>query len=309
MIEELPREEQDRLHHRYRNSDLFRHWSPLLCQLEWELEELDMTSVWWHTERQIETLRQTQHDRDEMIAYLFKQMREDFKSIKLLNGTTLVRTDDQAEQSAVTVMCVLMTQLMNAVEPEHEEEDFDNRPMCVAIANLLRNHPHFIMLMDRFFKRMKNNKGEKIVITPADPMNIEAVLAEMDETARKEIEAMIEKLSDVTMPIKSLLGDNWQQWENVCRKVCLSPELMKVLRDISPRNNDWGINQKMVCNMIGLFCNVNELTVSLNSINNVLADTNVGSYLRNHADFGGYNCAITRAQHNTLKKMMGAEEQ
>lgn len=74
---------------------------------------------------------------------------------------TLIRTDEQAELSAVTVMCVLMSRLMNAVEEGHEDEDFENLPMCIAIANILRNHPHFQLLNERFFKRKLGNDGKK----------------------------------------------------------------------------------------------------------------------------------------------------
>ena len=307
MIDLLSREDQERLHLRYRNSDLFRHWSPLLCQLEWEMEELDMTTIWWLSEQLIERLRQVEENRDEMITFLFKQLLKDCREVRRDGGAAVVRTPVQTELTAVTVMCVVLTRLMNAAEEGHEEEEFANRPMCIAIANLLRSHPHFTMLMERFFKKRMDNEGRKIVITPSDPMNMQTVLEEMDQNARMEVEAMNRTLLERTECLRSLFDMNWEQWVQLCQKVCLDQEMMGLLKKISPRNNDWGINQKLVCNMVGVFCKVMDMHVSLNSVNDALSDKNVSSYLRNHADFGGNDSALNKSQHSRLKKMMGVD--
>ena len=83
MIKQLSREEQDRLHHRYRESDLFRQWSPLLCRLEWELQELDGISLWWEADKALQQLRQTQKNRDEMIPHIFRRLLSDFRRVKM----------------------------------------------------------------------------------------------------------------------------------------------------------------------------------------------------------------------------------
>ena len=147
-----------------------------------------------------------------MIPYLFKSLIVELKTIEYDGKATLIRTDEQAELSAVTVMCVLMTRLMNAVEEGHEEEDFENRPMCVAIANILRNHPHFQLLNERFFKRKLGNDGKKIVITPSDPMHMEELLENMDEVARKEVEKMQQTLMEKTAGLQPLFGEYWDSW-------------------------------------------------------------------------------------------------
>lgn len=215
MIHLLSREEQDRLHQRYRENDLFRHWAPFLMQLELEQDEIDISTLWWQIEKEVDILRLTKHHRDEMIFYLFKQMREDFKTVKNEGGTTIVRTAQQAELTAVTVMCVIMTMLLNAVEPGHEDEDFDNMPICVAIANLLRNHPHFTLLMDRFFNRKVDNRGNKIVIKPSDPMKENAMfenVPEDEELGNNQetglSEARQSKLDEI---IEIFKNGNWKQ--------------------------------------------------------------------------------------------------
>ena len=249
MSKQLNSEERQQLHHRYRKNDLFRHWSPILCQLEWEQQELDVNTIWWESEKLLQQLRQEQEARDEMIPYLFKSLIVELKTIEYDGKATLIRTDEQAELSAVTVMCVLMTRLMNAVEEGHEEEDFENRPMCVAIANILRNHPHFQLLNERFFKRKLGNDGKKIVI-------------------------------------------------------CMDLELLEKLKVVNPGNNDWGMNQKLICNIIGLFRDVMEIKVSWNAVNTALSEKQLRSYLRNHTDYRGSDADLNAEQHRRIVAMI-----
>ena len=302
MSRQLNSEERQQLHHRYRKNDLFRHWSPILCQLEWEQQELDVNTIWWESEKLLQQLRQEQEARDEMIPYLFKSLIVELKTIEYDGKATLIRTDEQAELSAVTVMCVLMTRLMNAVEEGHEEEDFENLPMCVAIANILRNHPHFQLLNERFFKRKLGNDGKKIVITPSDPM--EELLEDMDEVARKEVEKMQQTLMDKTAGLKPLFGDYWDSWQHLCKLVCMDLELLEKLKVVNPGNNDWGMNQKLICNIIGLFRDAMGIKVSWNAVNTALSEKQLRSYLRNHTDYRGSDADLNAEQHRRIVAMI-----
>lgn len=306
MIKQLSREEQDRLHHRYRESDLFRQWSPLLCRLEWELQALDGVTLWWEADKVLQQLRQTRENRDEMIPYLFKRLLSDFRSVEDENGENIIRTIEQAEQSAVTVMCLVLTSLMNAVEKGHEDEDFDNQAMCVAIVGPLRSHPHFSFLMDQFFGRKKGNDGKNIVIKPSDPMKLQAMIENMDEAAQNEIKQMNENIINHTKGLQTVFGDQWDLWTQFCHLVCLDLELLGRLKDIEPRNNDWGINQKMICNMIGMFIANQKINVSINSVSKTLSDKYVNSYLRNHSDYKGNDSALNKTQHQRLEQLIAA---
>lgn len=300
----LNSEEQQQLHHRYRKNDLFRHWSPILCQLEWEQQELDVNSIWWESEKLLQQLRQEQEARDEMIPYLFKSLMVELKTIEQNGKATLIRTDEQAELSAVTVMCVLMTRLMNAVEEGHEDEDFDNLPMCVAIANILRNHPHFQLLNERFFKRKLGNDGKKIVITPSDPMHMEKLLEDMDEAARKEVDETKQRILELTKGLKTHFGDAWTEWGTLVFKVCMDIPLMSLMKQVIPSNNDWNMNQKMICNLVGIFRQKKEIVASVNSINKALSKKQLSSYLRNHADYGGNDSCLTKEQHRQIEGLI-----
>ena len=304
MSRQLSSEEQHQLHHRYRKNDLFRHWSPILCQQEWERQELDVNTIWWESEKLLQQLRQELDARDEMIPYLFKSLIVELKTIEQDGKATLIRTEEQAELSAVTVMCVLMTRLMNAVEEGHEEEDFDNLPMCVAIANILRNHPHFQLLMDRFLKRKLGNDGKKIVITPSDPMHMEKLLDDMDEEARKEVELMQQTLMDKTAGLQSLFGEYWDCWRQLCKRVCMDLQLLQKLKAVNPGNNEWGVNQKLICNIIGLFRDAMKIRVSWNAVNAALSEKQLRSYLRNHSDYKGSDADLNAEQHRRIVAMI-----
>lgn len=304
MIKQLSREEQDRLHHRYRESDLFRQWSPLLCRLEWELQELDGISLWWEADKALQQLRQTQENRDEMIPHIFRRLLSDFRRVEDESGVNVVRTSEQAEQSAVTVMCLILTSLMNAVEKGHEEEDFDNQAMCVAIVGPLRSHPHFKFLMDNFFGRKKGNDGKKIVIKPSDPMKLQTIIENMDETAQKEVNQMEETIINYTNCLQTTFGSHWELWLRLCHLVCMDIELLGKLKSIEPRSNEWGINQKMICNMIGLFITKLQINVSTNSVSRMLSEKNLNSYLRNHSDYRGTDSALDKSQHLKIEQMI-----
>lgn len=304
MARILSIDEQNTLHHRYRKSDLFRQWSPVLCQMEWEREELDVITIWWETERCLQMLRQEKENRDEMIPYLLKQLLREYRTVERADGTTAERTPLQAELTAITVMTVLMFRLMNAAEEGKEEEDFDNRAICVAIANLIRNHPLFEELTDSFFKRKKDNSGKKIVIARNDPMTEATPLEQMDEQAKEEIAGMKERVISLTAGLKACFNEHWECWTKLVDLVCMDVELLTLLKEVSPANNEWKMNQKLICNLIGIFKKQRDITVSVNSINQALSSKQLSSYLRNHADYGGNDSSLSKEQHKRVEGMI-----
>lgn len=182
MFSQLNKNEQNELHKQYRTNDLFRQWSPVISEQEWRNGELDLVSLWHVGEKVLQELRETEAQRDEMIVFLFRRLVKDFRTILDEDGSKTDRSAAEAECSAVAVMCLVLTQLMNAVQVGEEEKDFGNRSMCVAIMGLLRSHPYFNVLMEKFFARQKTNDGKKVVITPFDPILTSAP----DDAPKKE---------------------------------------------------------------------------------------------------------------------------
>ena len=313
MIKQLSKEEQDSLHLRYRNNELFRHWSPLLCRMEWQMQELDPITLWYEAEKVILKLRNEKDNRDEMIQYAFRGLMKDFRSIEDEYGEKRIRSIEQAECSAVTVMAIVLTQLMNAVEKGHEDEVFANQPMCVAITAWLRSHPHFQYLMKDFFDRKKGYDGKKVVFTPSDPMDIEAQLASMAEELRKDIQDVMQMVMKYTSNLQQSFGDYWDIWKHLWLEVCTDHELFKILKEVNPNKNEWGINQKMICNIIGIFCATVELEIAMSEVNRLLTSKQISSYLRNHAAYGNLDCVLSKQQHkkieDTIKRFLSASTQ
>ena len=154
----LNEEELTSFHDRYRNNDLFRHWSPILCQLERECGGRDAISIWACSEQCLNRLRQVSQYRETEIDYILRQ---------LLQETDVM--------TAVTVMCVVLIRLMNAVEKGHEDDTFNNEPMCIAIMSVMMNNrvykPIYDAITNNFFGRKNGFDGRPVVIQPSDPMN------------------------------------------------------------------------------------------------------------------------------------------
>ena len=229
---------------------------------------------------------------------------KDFRAVEDEYGEKRIRTVEQAECSAVTVMCIVLTLLMNAVENGHEEEGFNHQPICVAIAGWLRSHPHFQFLMNDFFKRQRGFDGKKVTFTPSDPLDSTSKMEVMPEEKRKEIEAMVQQILSKTQNLKSCFGSHWDNWKQLWSEVCLDNDLFLQLKKVDPNKNNWGFNQKMICNVIGIFRESTKIGTSISEINDMISDKNLGSYLRNHKALGTTDCALNKEQHKKIESII-----
>ncbi len=304
MIKLLSETEQKRIHHRYRNNDLFRQWSGILCQLEREAGEMDAVSLWYHAERYLQRLRNLQQYRDEEIPYIYNDLFTQC-SIFAKGTEEISRNKDEAQRTAITIMCVILTSLMNAVEKGYENEDFNNKPMCVAIVRLLQENRYYTMLMNAFFGRKTGNDGKKVVITPSDPMLEKTISEDMDDEAKQDIEQVVETVVSRTQRLKVLFNEYWDAWKPLWYDICSDSEMILIINNKEPRTTDWGINQKMVCNVVGMFRDMTiESKVSYIKINKMLCSTNVRSYISNHADYTGSNSVFNSEQHDRIKQLI-----
>lgn len=304
MLELLSVTEQCRLHHRYRNSDLFRQWSGILCQLEREAGEMDAINLWHLAEKCLQRLRDLTQYRDEDIPYIYNDLIT-LCAVFQKDGKTIERSTEKAERSAVTVMCVMLTSLMNAVEKGHETEDFDNKAMCVAIDRLLQRNTYYTMLMNAFFSRETGNDGKKVVITPCDPMAAASVLESMDEAAKQEMADMKRRVLEITSGLRVYFKQDWDVWTSVWNDICLDVELMQLLSSENPRKNAWGLNEKMICNVIGMFWEAFEYTHPIIKINGALSPTkNRRDYISNHGKNGGSSAVFSDEQHTKVENII-----
>ena len=295
----LTPDEQRMLRHRYKQSDLYRQWSPILATLQRQYDEADAQTIWHFAELQIVRLRGEQAFREQEISPIYNELLTECLKF---DGTT--RTKEQAKRTAVTVMCITLTMLMNAVEKGHEDESFDNEPMCMAILDILSGDAFFQGLMNLFFKRDTGYDGKKVVITPSNPMLEKTIYESMDDVAKEEIEQMVKNIVSRTQGLKTLFGDYWKAWKPLWQDICADSQFVLLMKNEEPRTTDWGMNQKMVCNVVGMFKAQTKLTASIQNINDMITSTNVRSYISNHAEYGGTNTVFTREQHDRIKQLI-----
>lgn len=291
--------EQHTLHHRYKQNDLYRQWSPILAMLQRKYDEADAQTLWYQAEQQIVRLRGELSFREQEIAPIYNELIEE-----ALKFDENVRTKEQAQRTAATVMGILLTMLMNAVEKGHEAESFDNEPMCLAVFDVLMNDTFFQNLMNLFFSRSTGYDGKKVVITPSDPMMEKTLLERMDEVAIEETRQMVNDIISRTKGIEALLDKDWPHWEALWVDLLTDTQMMFMMKNKEPRTTDWGINQKMVCNVLGLVKDKLRLTASVKALNDAICKTNVRSYITNHADYGGTDSVFDSTQHDRIKLLI-----
>ena len=291
--------EQHTLHHRYKLDDLYRQWSPILSMLQRKYNEADAQTLWYQAVRQIIRLRGEQSYRDQEIAPIYNELLTDGLSLD-----KTARSKEQAQRTATTVMCIVLTMLMNAVEKGHEDESFDNEPVCMAIMDILSGDVYFQSLMNLFFKRNIGYDGNKVIITPSDPM-LETTLPEsMDEVGKEEINQMVENVMSRTKGLQALFGDGWAKWKPLWCEILTDTEFMLLLKNQEPRGTEWDINQKMVCNVVGLIKAKTKMKASFQALNDAICTKNMRSYFSNIADFEGTDCVFSREQSDRLRQLI-----
>jgi hypothetical protein len=283
----LTPEEQHTLHHRYKQNDLYRQWMPILAMLQRNYGVADAQTLWHEAECVIVRLREEQTFREQEIAPIYNAL--------------LAET---SHSTATTVMCIIMTMLINAVDRGHEDEYFDNEPMCMAIADIFLNDTFFHALMKQFFSRSAGYDGKKVVITPSDPMLEETAYECMNEIAKEEIDSMVQKVVSHTKGLSFLFGTHWTAWEPLWRDICTDTQLMLMMKAVQPRGNDWGINLKMVCNVIGIFKDNTHTEVTIKNINDAVCPKNIRNYVSNYAARNSSDAVLNKEQRDRIKKMI-----
>lgn len=291
--------DKNTLYHRYVKSDLFRQWAPILSMLQRKYDEADSSSLWFLAERQIVRLRGEQSFREQDIAPIYSELLSDCQKFD-----ELPRTKEQAGRTASTVMCIMLTMLMNAVEKGHEEESFDNEPICMAVLDIFVSDAFFQGLMNLFFKRNTGYDGQKVIIAPCDPMLERTLYEGMDEVAKEEIGQMAKTVVSYTQSLAAVFKSNWTHWEPLWQDILADTQMLLMIKNIEPQKNDWGFNQKMVCNVVGMFRDRIGLSDSIKALNDALCSKNVRSYISNHADYDGNDSVFTREQHDRIFQLI-----
>lgn len=287
-IKILNDEERRTCHNLFRKNDLFRHWHPILSEIE-SITNMDAISVWYNADMILKNLRACTEYRDEELNFIHSEIAR-----------------KQKKELVSAIMAVVLTRLMNATEEGHEDEDIPNDLISNAILKKHLEDTLFNKIMYVFFKRDIGNDGKKVVITQFDPMTQNTSLEDMNEVAKKEMKDFTNEVMGITKGLKVFFKD-WEEWEKLWESICLDVELLALLKDKSPRGNKWGFNQKMVCNVIGMYYSFKKYDIAISSLNDALGTGNLRSYINNHCAHNTSNSPLSKEQYEKILKIMNKQ--
>lgn len=287
----------DSLRARYRGDDLFRTWAWLLCQLESKLGELNAVEVWSETEMLRQRLADANEHPDAEAEFMYGQLK----------------SRHQSWRTAIIILVVLFTQMADAA-PDDEgnaAERNPNRAVCKVLAHVLMDPEHrgFAEKLIRVFERRRyDNEGRKIVLPVTNYMDVKSPLQLMDDAAKASLETNVSEILDRTQGAKRMLAVTWDVYTAIWRNICAMQEVGQLIGKNEPRNNSWGKNLKLVANVLGMMRGIKcgeKMLVDGNvtDVNNVF-DSNMRTYISNHADFGSSNTPLTKDLHTRIKRLI-----
>lgn len=286
QLKRLNAEERSKYHGFFRKNDLFRHWHPILSTKEKNITKIDAISLWHNADNILDSLRTTESSRDEMIVFIHSE---------------LARETD--EQIVACLMAIVLTRLMNAAQEGHEEEHIPNDAVCIRILEFYEKDLFFKSLMEEFFFHKHDYDGNKIVIAPSDPMTQKKSFDDFDNNKIEDIRTFYNKVMELTGGLKRLFED-WGKWEGLWMQICMDAELANRLSEVNPRNNEWHLNQKLICNVVGIFIDLMQIQATTAQVNRLLSTKQISSYISQPKDFYGSNSALTREQYNKIESMI-----
>ncbi|MBR1668824.1 MAG: hypothetical protein IJ693_11195 [Bacteroidaceae bacterium] len=308
------REKLDGFRHRYLGDDLFRTWVETLTRLELK-GDLNPVEIWNEAELLRVRLSELPEHRDTEIHFFMKELKDRYSTFQ--DGEKMTeRCEAEATATALCVMTVLFSQLCDAGE---DVENHPHKAMCRALAKVITN-PAYREYPDKLIKAFtrvrQDNEGNKIVLPVTDYMQIENSLERMDEVARGEIEAMVKDVLEQTKGMRALCRIEWDAYESIWRAICAESGMMELLNNVEPRNNAWGKNLKMVCNVLGL---MKDMHIDGDSKKDTLIEDNVTKisnaiegkphrdYIAKCKDFGGSNCVFTKKQCERIESIISVQ--
>ena len=279
----LSDEERRNCYKRYRENDIFRHWFMLLSKYETETG-IDPISVWYNAQLVLRELRSHDDFRDSEMEFIISEAER-----------------CNPKHSVVAVMAVTLISLVNAAEEGHEDEYIPNDCISNVILKKYLDNKLFEKLLNGFSSKKTGNDGKKVVLKQSDPLAEDYLFEDVDSLTQKDIKELIKRVIDNTQGLKAYFKDDWEIWENLWQHICLDIELFNLLQVISPKRNDWKFNQKMICNVIGIFINERKIKTAVSAINKCISNKNISSYISNIKDFEGNNSALSKTQYETIK--------
>ena len=152
MLQEMTDDERLALRQRYRKAPLFCQWLPVLGMLA-RAGSGGETEIWHEAERMLDRLRSEPEGREAEVQFIYTELCARHRAVPV---------------RALAVMAVLLTCLADAAPAADRADENPHAAVCVAILAMLDGDRRFGALLDAFFSRTRNNRGERVVLPVRD---------------------------------------------------------------------------------------------------------------------------------------------
>lgn len=113
---------------------MFRQWGYALNKLRRERNELDPMDIWHESSLCIEKLKKQNSHRNDLVPFVFNWVLEDCARLESEKKSSVLRTHDEALETAKLVMTVTAIRLVNHIERGHEYDSLSEED---DIANVI----------------------------------------------------------------------------------------------------------------------------------------------------------------------------
>lgn len=284
----------------YREEPLFRALSGMLSHQRLKKSiRISATAVWHLTMQIYDELNRYDSYQSLEISRIHCELRERFEA-QYPNDEPL------AHRTATTVLFVLLLQLAKA-DPTDTDPTIRalQRAVAVELTQTEREIYRYTLELRRQLDQCRtDNLLQPVTVEP------KCYLA---QRPTDEAQRMAERVLRLTEPLRESLRIDWATYETLWQCICADRELLQKLTVVSPRGNPWGLNMKLVLNVIGML-KATPLTAKSNLINastHALADSLGVSNKRSHIDNPrpdghGSHSALTSPLYARIKAMISA---
>lgn len=288
----------------YRKDALFRACTFMLNKLKRSGEiPLSDVAVWHEAERIRQELLTYDTDREIEICRIHTELAERYRQLF---------DDGQAQNAVVVVLFILLMQMASADPGDgrtHPNEELQYA-ICRELTDDNAVYAYFLKLRASFKESMKSNRKALNVLPVRDYMQADL------PTSNDERE-MLERILKQTeiLDRERLLRINWETYRHIWEAICADKELLKKLREVSPKHNEWGFNLKFVLNVLGMLRN--HLCRDANSkersclagasrrIADLIAKENQRTYIDNpRPDGHNQSSALTTPQYERVRTIL-----
>lgn len=273
-------------------------------EVERELDQPAPEEIWQLTERLHVRLRELGEDAPYEIDYVFRDLYE-----PLIGGDV---TKGEAMFTAVVVSTVLLSQLC-ASRPQLGENP--NRASCRALARILTQDlylPVCSTLLDMLRQERIDLNGNKVIVPVTNYLDEAESCKFLSASTRKAIDKEVDGVWEKTQRLNGLFTGGYTQdyYKNVWRRILAMPDMLLRIKEVSPHKNEWGMNMKMVANVVGMMIAANVLENNTQHVTDMIGVQKMRNYIRCHADYrpAGSSSVFTQEEHRMVMKVIKSNE-